>query len=176
MGSGPKQHRFGAKPVSETKPLQYLCLNSSAITRTRVYFAVSMLFEVAHVSSWEGGLDLCWTSLKPSFIKRSPALCIFGQSGKVLFLSKTENRASHFLTQSSHNRGQRFLLEPRVCFVPSKFVKPLSFQLFCERKIIIHMSAVTECWKPQIMNNVRPQNYASDGQVQIPILFFTKFI
>lgn len=147
MESEPKQRRCGAKPVSETKQLQYLCLNSTMITPW-VHFVVSMLSEVSHVSIFGGGgLDLCWTNLKPSFIKCSPASCVFGQSGKVLFLSKTENRASHFLTQSAHNRWQCFLLEPRVCLVPSKFVKPLSFQLFCERKIIIHLSAVTGCWK-----------------------------
>lgn len=51
-----------------------------------------------------------------------------------------------------------FLLEPRVSFVPSKFVKPLSFQLFCYRKIIIHLSTMTGCWKTWIMDSVGPWN------------------
>lgn len=59
MGSEPKQ-RFGAKPVSETKQLRYLCLNNTAIARTRVHFVVSMLFEVSRVSSWGG-----WICVEP---------------------------------------------------------------------------------------------------------------
>lgn len=51
-----------------------------------------------------------------------------------------------------------FLLELCASFVPSKFVKPLSFQLFCHRKIIIHLSAMTGCWKTQLMDSVGPWN------------------
>lgn len=156
MGPEPKRRRLGGKPAPQTKRSQYLCLNSSAITRIRVHFVVLMLPEVLRVSSW-GSLALCCSSSKPSFIKHSPASCIFGQSGKVLLLSKTENRASHFLTHGTHKCWQCFLLEPHVCFVPSKFVKPLSFQLFCKRKIIIHLSTVTGCWKTEIMESIGPK-------------------
>lgn len=51
-----------------------------------------------------------------------------------------------------------FLLELCVSFVPSKFAKPLSFQLFCYRKIIIHLSTMTGCWKTWIMDSVGPWN------------------
>lgn len=156
MGSEPKERRLGGKPAPETKRSQYLRLNSSAITRIRVHSVVSMFFEVLRGSSWES-LASRWSSLKPSFIKHSPVSRIFGQSGKVLLLSETENRASHFLTHGAHKCCQCFLLEPRVCFVPSKFVKPLSFQLFCKRKIIIHLSTVTGCWKTEIMDSIGPK-------------------
>lgn len=90
-GWEPKQRRFGAKPVSETKQLRYLCLDSAANTRTWVHFVVSMLFwglTRIRLGGGEGGGALVHQTQ-----------CIFGQSGKVLFLSKTENRAFHFLTE-----------------------------------------------------------------------------
>lgn len=58
MGPEPKRRRLGGKPAPETKRSQYLCLDSSAITRIRVHFVVLMFPEVLRVSSW-GSLALC---------------------------------------------------------------------------------------------------------------------
>lgn len=137
-----------AKPAPETKRSQYLCLNSSAITGIRVHSVVSMFLELLRVSSW-GSLALCRGS------SISPASCIFGQSGKVLLRSKTENRASRFLTHT--NAGSVSCWNLASALSPSKFVKPLSFQLFCKRKIIIHPSTVTACWKTQITGSTGPK-------------------
>lgn len=49
-----------------------------------------------------------------------------------------------------------FLLEPASPLSRPSLLKPLSFQLFCYRKIIIHLSTMTGCWKTWISDSVGP--------------------
>lgn len=104
-------------------------------------------------------LDSCKNCFNHSFIKSSPVQWIFWQFWKPLFQSKIESRTFHFQTQSAHKCWQCISCwNPVSPFVSSKFVKLLSFQLFCYRKIIIHLSAMTGCWKTWIMDSVGPWN------------------
>lgn len=59
MGSEPKQRRVGAKPVSETKQLQYLCLNSTVMTRyVRPFCNFEAFWGLARIQLGEFGFVL----------------------------------------------------------------------------------------------------------------------
>lgn len=64
------------------------------------------------------GLKSCTNCFTHTFIKRSPVWRIFGQCGKLVFLSRTESRTFHIRAPSTHSFGSTFPVGTPRLFCP----------------------------------------------------------
>lgn len=176
MGSRPTQHWFGARAVYNVREKTLrgrsncwiiLCFKiDSYKLDARVCFVFFFVVVTRHGSKFFCEFPLwledVWNRVETVLTAHSSRAALVSAYFDNLENSYSEwDRKQNFSlpnTKCTQMLAAYFLLEPRVSFVPSKFVKPLSFQLFCYRKIIIHLSTVTGCWKTWIMDSVGPWN------------------